>query len=161
MFVDEPHAGGSRALSILGKITVKCLKKIVSRIYNQNKTLSKIYQDNLDFVVSHNVLNADFKLKKSPLARLSPEEYKSQKCGFVPPEDFPSDGEEFTAESPRPEGSHLTENLLRLIFGKKSDEDVGEDQENVNFVDWRRIGAVTNVKDQGKFIFFRRKSHFS
>lgn len=92
----------------------------------------KIFEDNHAYVIDHNSLtNSSYSLSLNAFADLSHQEFKDRYLGL----------------------SASANNLIRLISGSSfsssgSSLDV-DDVDVPSSLDWRKQGAVTNVKDQG------------
>lgn len=117
---------------------------------NENQDV-KTYLDNLNFIQNFNANATQFILSDSPLALLSNEEYQQKMCGYIrPPSDFfyTMDSQKFTAKSYRPQGFlDFGKIITTLLF---DGSDVDDNSNNSKGMDWRNIGAVSPVRDQGQ-----------
>ncbi|XP_062098931.1 low-temperature-induced cysteine proteinase [Humulus lupulus] len=85
----------------------------------------RVFEDNMAFVSKHNQMpNSSYTLSLNAFADLTHHEFKASRLGFSP----------FLSSQPRPSSTSETETLqVRDIPAS---------------LDWRKKGAVTNVKDQ-------------
>lgn len=86
----------------------------------------QIFQDNLRFIDDHNAQNLTYRLGLNRFADLTNEEYRSMYLG-----------------AKRPEGSRLHGKKATGRYEFKVGDKLPES------VDWRKEGAVVDVKDQG------------
>lgn len=96
----------------------------------EKETRFQIFKDNLQFIDQHNRQNHSYRLGLNRFADLSNEEYRGTYLGTKIPERH---GKRFSVRHERTEGDKLPRS-----------------------VDWRTMGAVADVKDQGSCgdIFF-------
>lgn len=86
-------------------------------------------------------------MKDSPIAFLSNEGYLREKCGFKPPKS--RNKPEFEESSQRPQGPLKFEKSWQKLLFKNNSDDFDSS------FDWRNIGAVSSVKDQGEWFFHK------
>ncbi|XP_058736730.1 cysteine proteinase mucunain-like [Vicia villosa] len=105
-----------------GKLNNNCLH------LGQKEKRFEIFKDNLEFIDKHNAENRTYKVGLNRFADLSNEEYRPMYLGF-------KTDSSLLAEA-------ATKNIIHYVAS------VGDDLPE--YVDWRKEGAVNEIKDQGR-----------